>query len=410
MYKSKHDFSRPMIPDLIYINDKENDKDHFAAISSISRLLFGLRSKLKGTHYCRNCLNEFRSELVLDKHSKICEDNDYCEIIMPSKKKSKLIFDLSKDTSMTLRSIYAELQSISVPITNEYLSINGKESYTIKENEHMPSGFALSTIFSSDTSKSYHTHGFGEDCMNQFVEQLKEHIDKITNYEESEKEQLTHEQLKEYLDEKQCHICKLDFHRNESNQDHYKQNHFSYYTGKYKGAFHYICVTKTWKIKEIPVIFHNRSRYDDHLIIKELAKHFKNNFACIGQNSETYITFSFKYKKIEIKFIDSLRFMNAALSSLVDNLAETFKKDCKDCKSPLDYTNIQEEKLIYKCNKCNKEHKYKLDKTLIQEFPSLFNFVNKDSHKFHLLLRKGFYPYEYMTNFEKFNESKLPPK
>ena len=174
MYKSKHDFSRPMIPDLIYINDKENDQDHFAAISSISRLLFGLRSKLKGTHYCRNCLNEFRSELVLDKHSKICEDNDYCEIIMPSKKKSKLIFDLSKDTSMTLRSIYAELQSISVPITNEYLSINGKESYTIKENEHMPSGFALSTIFSSDTSKSYHTHGFGEDCMNQFVEQLKE--------------------------------------------------------------------------------------------------------------------------------------------------------------------------------------------------------------------------------------------
>ena len=122
-----------MIPDLIYINDKENDKDHFAAISSISRLLFGLRSKLKGAHYCRNCLNEFRSELVLDKHSKICEDNDYCEIIMPSKKKSKLNFDLSKDTSMTLPSIYAELQSILVPITNKYLSINGKESYTIKK-------------------------------------------------------------------------------------------------------------------------------------------------------------------------------------------------------------------------------------------------------------------------------------
>ena len=67
--------------------------------------------------------------------------------------------------------------------------------------------------------------------------------------------------------------------------------------------------------KEIPVVFHNGSTYDYHFIIKELAKEFEDNFECLGENTEKYITFSVPIKKkIEnedlkithkIKFIDS---------------------------------------------------------------------------------------------------------
>ena len=48
---------------------------------------------------------------------------------------------------------------------------------------------------------------------------------------------------------------------------------------------------------EIPVGFHNGSKYDYHFIIKELANEFEGPFECIGKNSEIYKTFSVQIKK-----------------------------------------------------------------------------------------------------------------
>ena len=39
------------------------------------------------------------------------------------------------------------------------------------------------------------------------------------------------------------------------------------------------------------VVFHNGSTYDYHFIIKELAKEFEEQFECLGENTENYITF-----------------------------------------------------------------------------------------------------------------------
>ena len=50
-------------------------------------------------------------------------------------------------------------------------------------------------------------------------------------------------------------------------------------------------------IKEIPVLFHNGSTYDDHFIIKELAKEFEGEFECLRENTEKYVTFSVPIKK-----------------------------------------------------------------------------------------------------------------
>ena len=154
-------------------------------------------------------------------------------------------------------------------------------------------------------------------------------------------------------------------------------------------------------------------------------KEFDGNFECLGENTEKYITFSVPIKKkienkdleitYKIKFIDSYRFMVTPLSKLIDNLSEgILNNKCADCGSCLDYVrSTKNEKLILKCFNCEQEkifYKKKFNKELIKRFKSTYEFCNKDLNKFILLLRKGVYPYEYMDNWERFNETSLPNK
>ena len=46
--------------------------------------------------------------------------------------------------------------------------------------------------------------------------------------------------------------------------------------------------------------------------------------------------------------------------------------------------------------------------SLIKRFPSTYKLCNNNIDNFLLLLRKGVYPYEYMNDWNKFNETKLP--
>ena len=55
--------------------------------------------------------------------------------------------------------------------------------------------------------------------------------------------------------------------------------------------------------KEVSIVFHNGSNYDNHFIIKELAEEFEEKFTCLGENTEKYITFSVPIEK-EVTRID----------------------------------------------------------------------------------------------------------
>ena len=54
--------------------------------------------------------------------------------------------------------------------------------------------------------------------------------------------------------------------------------------------------------------------------------------------------------------------------------------------------------------------KKNFNKDLIQRFANIYEFCNGDLNKFILLLRKGVYPYEYVDNWKRFNETSLPDK
>ena len=113
----------------------------------------------------------------------------------------------------------------------------------------------------------------------------------------------------------------------------------------------------------------------------------------------------------KIKFIDSFRFMSTSLSKLVDDLSEGLHNNrCVDCKSYLDYMITRDEKLVFRCYSCKKNYKKDVNKELIERFANIYEFCNGDLNKFILLLRKGVYPYEYMDNWERFDETSLPDK
>ena len=64
----------------------------------------------------------------------------------------------------------------------------------------------------------------------------------------------------------------------------------------------------------------------------------------------------------------------------------------------------------YRCLICNTNCQTKFDKNLKKRFFNTCKFSKKDKNKFILLLRKGVYPYEFMDDWEKFDETSLPEK
>ena len=52
---------------------------------SLFRLFRGIISNHDGDFYCLNCLHSFGTDNALKKHGRLCENNDYCSVEMPTK-------------------------------------------------------------------------------------------------------------------------------------------------------------------------------------------------------------------------------------------------------------------------------------------------------------------------------------
>ena len=101
-------------------------------------------------------------------------------------------------------------------------------------------------------------------------------------------------------------------------KDHY------HVTGKYRGAAHNYCnflLRIKPKTDPIPVVFDNLSGYDAHLLFQAVSK-IDREISCMPRSMEDYISFSLG----NLRFIDSYRFLQASLDSLVKSTPyEKFK-------------------------------------------------------------------------------------
>ena len=314
----------------------DNGKWHYLAVKNISGLLRGITSNHDGDFYYLNCFHSYTTEKKLKKHQRICKDHDFCHVKMPDENNKILKYNPAEKSLKHIFIIYADLECLLEKI--DACHNNPEKSYTEKKARHKPSGYLLVACCSSDKTKTVWNYCRGQDCMEIFCKDLGIQAMKIITYEKKKEIILYNEEKESYENQKNCHICEKVFcadKKNEKVRDH------DHYTGKYRGAAHSNCNLRYKIPREIPAIFHNGFTYDYHFIIKKLAKEFKVNFDCLGENTEKYITFSVPIKKYlyndndkaikhKLKFIDSYRFMQGSLSSFVDNLSEINKKKPTD--------------------------------------------------------------------------------
>ena len=189
--------------------------------------------------------------------------------------------------------------------------INPEKSYTEKKIKHTPSGYSLYTNYSFDETKTKLDGYKGEECMERFCKDLREHAMKIINFEEKEMiRKISFMKSRKFVTyaKKNLVLMKMvKMNLNRKVRDHCRD------TAKFRGAAHSICNLRYKTLKEMLVVFHNGSTDDCCFIINKLAKEFYGQLECLGENTEKYITFSVPISKelhngknvtYRLKFID----------------------------------------------------------------------------------------------------------
>ena len=77
-YKAKYNLKREN--QVISLMITNGEKWHYLTVRSLSALLKGITSNHDHHSFCLNCFHSYRTKEALEKHMKVCEDNDYCYI------------------------------------------------------------------------------------------------------------------------------------------------------------------------------------------------------------------------------------------------------------------------------------------------------------------------------------------
>ena len=368
IYVSKEKFENVM--NLLLISDDE--KNHYIYIKDFNRFMHHKTKSHQRKHFCMHCLQCFSSERVLNKHNEVCiEINGEQSIKMPEVG-SKIEFTNYNKQMKAPFVIYADFEAITEPVHG--CNPSDDKSFTENYQKHTDCGYGYKVVccYNDKYSKPIKYYR-GEKAVYKFMEALLDEVKycrQTIKYKFNKPLVMSPEDEDKFQKATSCHICGKKYKKSDKRvRDHCHIN------GEFRGSAHNQCNRDFTISDKIPVIFHNLKGYDSHFIMQEIGKIIENNtfidkkgetrqhkINVIPNNMEKYMAFMLGYNLV---FIDSLQFMNQSLANLVKNLPEDSFK----------YTNE----------------------------------VFKDE-KFRLMKQKGVYPYDYMSNFDKFNETQLPTK
>ncbi|VDI81882.1 Hypothetical predicted protein [Mytilus galloprovincialis] len=337
--------------DLLFLTGES--KQHYCWIKNLSRLLSSQISEHgHELFFCRRCLSHFSRQDILDEHTEYCSQKDAVRIEMPEEGTTIAFHNQTKQMRVPF-AIYADFECFTEKINT--CQPNPTKSYTKQYQQHRPSGFCYRVKYAHGDYKES-TIYCGEDAAGKFVQCIEEEVQAISKICKEKKPMVMNDEDKESFEaSKNCHICGGEL-EGDKVRDH------DHLTGKYRGAAHNQCNLDFQLPKHVPIILHNLSGYDAHLFVKEF-KGGKIN--CIPNTDEKYISFSKQLDGgLEMRFIDSCKFMLSSLENLAKNLT-----------------------------------------------PDKFKAVQKCfGDRYEMMIRKGVYPYDYTDGPAKLEETQLPSK
>ena len=110
---------------------------HYLAVKKLSGLLRGITSKNNADFYCLNSFHSFRTKKKLESHTRVCENKDFCNVIMSSEETKILEFNQYKKSDKAPFIIYADLEWIIEKIDRcknnpkKFIQNKSKQTYSI---------------------------------------------------------------------------------------------------------------------------------------------------------------------------------------------------------------------------------------------------------------------------------------
>ena len=335
--------------DLLYWNN------HYAWIKNFSSFMFDFKNTHKGkTFWCKRCLGHFCREESLILHKQYCSRENYDKVMYTLPPEGvQLSFINQRYQQKIPFVVYADFECITE-------STNRQTAHSTFYQNHIPCSFGAKVVSTVDAFQFPYITYYGADVCTRFLAYLREVEKKCLKFLYDPKRMIFSSLDAESFNiATQCYICKMPFDsRTDKVRDH------DHLTGKYRGAAHMKCNFQLQTTYKIPVFIHNFRGYDSHLIVHALQQFADIEVKVIGQGMEKYLQMCWGQ---HIVFKDSLQFLNCALATLVENL----KRAGND------------------------------------KFIQL-SAIERDQEKRNLMLRKGVYPYDYMDQWNKFDERQLP--
>ena len=412
-FKRKHKIRLLALTDIIKSeDDKYGQKNHFLWIKNSSRLIYGDSAHKEKKHLCDGCFQSFPSEKSLDYHLEGCpgiHENAPQRVAMPVKGVND--FEKFKNYGRMINApcvIIADFEAENKKCDENY----GGSMRKLTEQKANSFCYLVHWIDTGDVWGPFLYRG--ENATQEFVRRIDQELVHINEVLAIKHERIeTEEDKKRFAESDTCWICKgkIAIDREEvkclenkaswlnsklentpkncASAENYKAlttqilkvtkaidqaeamdikvwDH-CHITGKFRESAHKDCNLKLqiqdWKTP-IPVIFHNFRGYDSHLVCESVGR--SANALHIRVIAETFE----RYKSIKVgqlKYIDSMQFMNSSLASLTKNLGDNHLITTKHFKE-LGYTDEQ------------------LD----------------------LVYRKGVNPYDYIDSHDRFLETELP--
>ena len=333
--------------DLLYVEsetlNENNEKDtHYALIRDFNRLAksscvsYKTSSTKSENIICKRCIILYDSTAAYEKHLTFCKVG-HTQCIMPKETEKIVKFKNFGHKYRHPCIIYADIETLFKPVNEKLNDTETKISY------HDAIMVGMHTVYSDGNSEYNSFHG--TDCMTQFFEAIKktavDFMEKKANL--YPKAILTEDDKTMINKATKCWLCNDDFsnkvEKSKSGKDYQPYKKVIYHchvSGKVLGAAHLKC-NAGWHIKEtVPIVMHNLSRYDSHLIIKSINQLNGEDPRIIPKSEEEYISFSTKIpygngtRKVEMRFIDSFRFMQTSLDELSSNLMKAGKESFKN--------------------------------------------------------------------------------